>query len=580
VSLQRKRIGPSVLIAFFAVLIGGYSAPADQTRQAKLDQVIDSLFAVSDFRQTAISPDGTRVAWVEWLKDKHGMPTANSAIYVKTLGSQSPPERITASADPGDFQEHAVAWSPDGRQLAFLSDAPGDDGPESSQQQFWLVSLGATKSGKPRRLTHLTGYLDDPHWSPSGHSLAFLFTENLPHATGPLEPMTPPSGEISHHIYEQRLVTVDADSGALRQLSPANLYVYQYDWSADGRRFVVTAAPGEGDANWWIAQLYTIDATSGATTSILKPGLQMVDPHWSPDGKSVAFIGGLMSDFPGCGDIYVVAAEGGEARSPTYGMQASACQLMWARPDTILFAEDIDGQAGAATVNPSDGAVRTLWTGPENIRQIGWGLGFSVAGDGRTAAVIRSSFTSPPEVWAGPIGAWRRLTGINAGVHPTWGTAESLHWKSDNLRIQGWLLYPRDYSPSRRYPLVVDVHGGPGWSHRSLWPESFFNTSALASMGYFVLYPNPRGSFGQGETFTRANIKDFGYGDLRDILAGVDHLAKTLPVDEHRVGITGWSYGGYMSMWAVTQTQQFAAAVAGAGIANWLSYYGENDIDR
>ncbi len=115
---------------------------------------------------------------------------------------------------------------------------------------------------------------------------------------------------------------------------------------------------------------------------------------------------------------------------------------------------------------------------------------------------------------------------------------------------------------------------------RPSWPGTMFDFTILSAEGYFVLRPNPRGSFGQGENFTRANVKDFGYGDLRDILAGVDFVVKRYPVDNDRVGIGGWSYGGFMTMWTVTQTHRFHAAVAGAGIANWQSYYGENDIDQ
>ena len=132
----------------------------------------------------------------------------------------------------------------------------------------------------------------------------------------------------------------------------------------------------------------------------------------------------------------------------------------------------------------------------------------------------------------------------------------------------------------RRYPLLVEVHGGPGAMARPSWPNSLFDFTLFSHYGYFVLRPNPRGSFGQGETFTRGNVKDFGYGDLRDILAGVDYVVKHFPVDNDRVGIGGWSYGGYMTMWAVTQTHRFRAGVSGAGIANWQSYYGENDIDQ
>jgi len=146
--------------------------------------------------------------------------------------------------------------------------------------------------------------------------------------------------------------------------------------------------------------------------------------------------------------------------------------------------------------------------------------------------------------------------------------------------VQGWLLYPRSYDPNRRYPMVVAVHGGPAWATRPTWPGTFFGLTVLSHAGYFVLFPNPRGSKGQGEAFTQANVKDFGYGDLRDILAGVDEVVKTVPVDTDRIGITGWSYDCYMTMWAVTQTNRFRAAVAGAGIANWQSYYGQNGIDQ
>ena len=128
--------------------------------------------------------------------------------------------------------------------------------------------------------------------------------------------------------------------------------------------------------------------------------------------------------------------------------------------------------------------------------------------------------------------------------------------------------------------MVVSIHGGPANLNTPHWPGANFDLSVLSALGYFVFFPNPRGSYGQGEAFTRANVKDFGYGDLRDVMAGVDAVLKQAPVDPNRMGVAGWSYGGYMTMWTVTQTNRFKAAVAGAGIANWQSYYGENSIDQ
>ncbi len=159
------------------------------------------------------------------------------------------------------------------------------------------------------------------------------------------------------------------------------------------------------------------------------------------------------------------------------------------------------------------------------------------------------------------------------------GRAQSLQWKSGPYDgVQGWLVYPLHYDAHKRYPMITIIHGGPG--AESLPSYASRNVAALTSHGYFVFEPNPRGSFGAGEAFTRANIKDFGYGDWRDDLAGVDAAVKSASIDPQKLGLFGWSYGGYMGMWAETQTRRFKAIVAGAGVVNWQSYYGQNDIDE
>jgi len=193
---------------------------------------------------------------------------------------------------------------------------------------------------------------------------------------------------------------------------------------------------------------------------------------------------------------------------------------------------------------------------------------------------VRSSWTLAPEVWTGGASDLHPVTHANDALKPLWGKTQNMRWHSDDFDVQGWLMYPVDYDPSKKYPMVVSVHGGPAAAKRPSWPSGSFDLSLLSSQGYFVFFPNPRGSYGSGEAFTKANIKDFGQGDLRDILLGVDELTRTLPIDATRLGIGGWSYGGYMTMWTVTQTRRFRAAVAGAGIANWQSYYGENLIDQ
>jgi dipeptidyl aminopeptidase/acylaminoacyl peptidase len=212
-----------------------------------------------------------------------------------------------------------------------------------------------------------------------------------------------------------------------------------------------------------------------------------------------------------------------------------------------------------------------VWSAPQQVTYA------SVASRADIASAVVQSFQQAPEVYAGAFGSWTAQTNINAAIKPLWGEAKSLHWTSDKYHVQGWLVYPAQFDPAKKYPLVVSVHGGPSSSNFPSWPSRW--NAVLPASGYFVLLPNPRGSYGGGEAFTQANVNDFGYGDLRDIEAGVDAAVKAAPIDPARTGIIGWSYGGYMAMWAVTQTTRFKAAVAGAGIANWQSYYGQNKID-
>ncbi|HJX97747.1 MAG TPA: S9 family peptidase, partial [Chthoniobacterales bacterium] len=383
---------------------------------------------------------------------------------------------------------------------------------------------------------------------------------------------------------------------------PADLHIYDFDWSPDDKMFAATAAPGPGDNNWWIAQIYKIDISKGTATAIYKPQLQLATPRWSPDGKSIAFIEGLMSDegFHG-GDLFTISAEGGKATNRTPGRKASASSLFWLKPDQILMTEYDGGGSALSQLNLKDNSARAIWKGSEGVHAFGNFPNFATSSDGAVTAATRGGFNTPPEVWAGTLSRtpgkaeskewteggmlqWRQLTRDNSNLPMTWGKAESIEWMNDGFNIQGWLVPPAKVEPNEKHPMVVLIHGGPSSLTTSEWPAGFGMSraiiAALSANGYYVLLPNPRGSYGQGEEFTRANVKDFGYGDLRDTMAGVDLALKKYPIDPNRLGVTGWSYGGYMTMWTVTQTNRFKAAVAGAGVCNLQSYYGQNLIDQ
>jgi dipeptidyl aminopeptidase/acylaminoacyl peptidase len=530
-----------------------------------LDQTLDQLFAVRNFRQVAVSPDGKMVAWVESTRSKDKTESRISSIFVKNLGDSSAPKRITSD----HCTERSPAWSRDGK-LAYLSDA-------DSKDQVQLYVAATTGSGRPKKITAVKGALNAPQWSPDGRRIAVLFIENAKRIPGPTEATTPDSGVVESSIYEQRLALVDVQSGGVRQISPADMYVYEYAWSPESEQLAYTAASGSGDNNWYIAQLYTINAASGGVKPLFKPdpSMQIAVPRWSPDGKSIAFISGIMSDEGSTGgEIYTLAASGGAPKDLTPNRKSSPNWFQWlASSQRMLFTEHVAGETAISMLDMATGQTERIWKGPETLE-----IAFS--DDGTTSAAVRSSWTMPPDIWAGKPGGWRQITHSNATMRPLWGEPKSIQWQSDEFQVQGWLLRPLNYDASRRYPMIVSVHGGPASERRPSWPGAFFDLSLLAGHGYFVFFPNPRGSYGQGEAFTRANVKDFGHGDLRDILKGVDEVIKKYPVDDKRIGIAGWSYGGYMTMWTVTQTNRFRAAVAGAGIANWQSYYGENSIDE
>ena len=536
---------------------------------AETMQLTEQLGKTVLYGDIALSPDGTNVAWVQSTAAATWKQT-----YVRGTSGNGPATMVNIGS--GERADSDPVWSPDSKTLAVFS-STGD----AEQRQLWTVKADGSR---PQKLTDLKGYAARPRWSRDGKEIAFLYIEGAG-GGGPLMAAPATTGVIDTAIHNQRIALLDVATGQLRQVSPPDLHIYDFDWSPDDKMFVATAAPGPGDNNWWIAQIYKIDISKGNATSIYKPSLQLAVPRWSPDGKSVAFIEGLMSDegFYG-GDLFTIAADGSALTNRTPGRKTSVSSLFWLAPDRILITEYVGGGGAISELSVADNSVRTIWKGPESLHAFGNFPDFAVAKDGKFAAVVRSSYEVPPEVWAGPIGGWRQLTKNNAAISPIWGKAESVEWTNDGFNIQGWLLLPAKVESGKKYPLVVLIHGGPSSATTPEWPASFGMSraiiAALSSRGYYVLLPNPRGSYGQGEEFTRANVKDFGGGDLRDTLAGVDAAIKKYPIDPARLGVTGWSYGGYMTMWTVTQTNRFRGAVAGAGIANWQSYYGQNLIDQ
>lgn len=542
------------VVASVFIFTGVSAPPAGQ--KAAMTEVLRVYSTLAGFSDVSIAPDGTRVAYV---KEVHH----DTTIWIQPIGSRA--VRLTAGNGKAAYDESEPVWSPDGTQVAFLSDARSKDHP--------ALYVADTNASNVRRLNALGGLPQSLKWSPDGRALALLYIAHPHRKAGALNPGARQVGVIGSVVDEQQLATVDAKTGALSLVTPGGDYVYEYDWSPDSKRFALTYARGSGTNNWWVAKLATVGAAGGAMHDVFAPRFQMNAPVWSPDGTRIAFIGGIMSDFgPVGGDVYAVSASGGEPTNLTPGAHFNAAAIHWGTPRYITVNAHVGGALHLLDLDVQDHSVATLLGGDETLRSISFARG------GDTIALVRSSWSRPAEIWAGQPPKMRQVTDENANVPNLCGKAVSLTWKSDQFSPQGWLIAPLHVESGRKYPMVTIVHGGPSSESLPTYNSPF--VAALTSSGYYVFEPNPRGSYGQGEAYTQANIKDFGYGDWRDDLSGIDAAIAAAPIDGNRLGLFGWSYGGYMGMWAETQTQRFKAIVAGAGVSDWQSYYGQNDIDE
>jgi dipeptidyl aminopeptidase/acylaminoacyl peptidase len=569
------------------------AAPQNDPR---VGAVLEQLGRTRTPMEAAISPDGKTVAW-------SAHTSRGYELHLSDVANPDPAkDRIIKPSTDLNCGSDAPAWSPDGETLAYASTCTSE---RAVQPQIFLWSK---KTGQSHQLTHVTGTIDDIAWSPDGKSIAFLFVENASRSAGALAAMKPWAGVVGEDGVEiQRVAAVDVASASFAQISPANLHVYEFNWSPDSRWVAYVAANPPGENNWWVAQLYTqpvlrdgknrITDNHGLTDTFEMPpqsildtqkvsgplhGLQLALPRWSDDGKQIAFIGGLMSDQGSTGgDIWVVPSSGGEPKNLTPNRPSTPAYFVWINDKTLGIAEHVGGSSRIVKHHIDTGTddPKETVTFPETIGSGTSVMSVSVADNG-DIAIIRNSFERAPEVWAGPMTNLKQISHLNDSLKPLWGKAENVEWMNEGFHVQGWLLYPAHYDSSKKYPLIVNVHGGPSSAVTPRWPGVGYGAVPFSTLGYFVFMPNPRGSYGQGEKFTQANVKDFGYGDLRDILTGMDTLESHLPIDKERVGLTGWSYGGFMTMFAVTQTTRFRAAVAGAGISDWKSYYGENSIDQ
>jgi len=432
------RIFSGLLFLTLAVA-GGNAAYTKPSMQ----DILRSVYGVRDISGVQLSPDGSRVVWVETFRNAQKLsdPVPKTAVFVAPVSSLSQRARLTANGGSGYASEDSPVWSHDGRRIAFLSDARG-----KHQSQLFIADATARAVHK---ISNFSGAVSDPKWVGADAAIAVLYVKNAHRKTGATQPGARQTGVIEEAFDEQRLNLVDTHTGAVRAISPASEYVYEYDFSPDGRTAAVTIAPGSGDNNWWIARLATIDVANAQIHTLLKPKFQIAAPRWSPDGKQIAYIGGIMSDFGSTGgDIFLIDPNSGAQRDATPDMPYSAADLQWTDPTRIAFLGHVPGGVKLFMLDTAGGALQQYGSDTGVMAHL------SASRDGRYA-LTESSFDSAPELFVGAAGRLARFTHSNAGAKRLWGKAVSLRWSSDAYKPQGWLVYPLQFDPSRKYAMVV-----------------------------------------------------------------------------------------------------------------------------
>ncbi len=518
----------------------------------------------------AISPDGKRVAFTlaEWAP---GQQRRRMSVWVASADGNPDDARVFSASEGNDS---AARWSPDGKWLAFLSSREEVNG--ARKDQLYVMPAGG---GAARRVCAMPNGVSAPAWSPDSQRLAFTSLE------GPEPEADPIIVKPDRHT---RLWSVPLEGGQPQPVTPDNLTVWDYAWSPDGASFALYYGEGSGETDWYRGQVGGVAAGGGAVRQLTRLTRQAGALAWSPDSARIAYISGEWSDHGLVGgDVFIVPAAGGESRNLTPGVTFSPSWVQWTPDGKRLLYCGWDGLTGqVGLLDEASGAFTPLATDVV-VGESGWPR-LSVSADGHTFATMISDARHPTEIYFGaltgpaeaPEGVeWRRLSRLNPLAEETWArvpTQRISYAGADGWEIQAVYTPPLHHEGPGAPPMILVVHGGPTSAHRDDW--SGWQAQALASAGFATLRPNPRGSIGRGVEFADAVLGDMGGKDFEDLMLGVDATVARGLADPNRLGIAGWSYGGYMTAWAVTQTTRFKAAMMGAGVCDFHSFHAQTNI--
>ena len=519
-----------------------------------------------------VSPDGKRIVYtvvdVAMAPDKSEFVTQ---IWLATTDGKEN-SQIT-------FNEKSSTnpkWSPDGSAIAFTSNR------KDNKNNLYLLRL---TGGEAEPLTDVKSAVSNFEWSPDGRWIAFTMADPKAEEEEKNDKAKNDFRWVDENVKMSRLYVIPIQKDANgkrepRKLTTENYNVGGFDWAPDGTRIVFSHTRTPVANDWTTSDVSIVEVASGKATVFANTPAAEDSAQFSPDGKWIVM---TVSDNPprwaqsGLIQIYSVAGGQPKPLSASYDGQPNFAG--WSADGKRVYFSEAKGTGTQIyMIDVAANKIEEIKTTPAvygaiNLNRSGTMFGF-----------VRQTSDTPPEVFVASVSNFSpvQISHANADVKlPPLGKTEVIRWKSaDGKDIEGLLTYPVGYQTGQKVPLILNIHGGPAgvFQQTFLGGRGVYPLATFASKGYAILRPNPRGSSGYGMEFRRANIKDWGGADYQDLMTGVDKVIAMGVADPERLGVMGWSYGGFMTSWIVTQTQRFKAASAGAPVTNLMSFTGTADI--
>ncbi|MGZ8796317.1 MAG: S9 family peptidase [Thermoanaerobaculia bacterium] len=530
-----------------------------------------------------ISPDGKSIAFLATranMKDNR----YDSDLQLHDL--------LTGTQRPLTFERRGVTqprWSPDGSAIAFLANASSD---RDAKRQIWVLPV---TGGDARRATDSAQSVQQYAWSPDGSTFAFV-TADEPEKKADADKFNKSfevgdddflikEAAIPSHVW-----TIPVAGGAAKRITsggwslpiahPPGPVPSPLSWSPDGKSLAISQLANPHPSAGQTSRIAIVDVATGATKRVTTAEVAETHSLFSPDGKSIVYMHPRSGERMSENRIWLASASGGAGKDVTPGIDRNLVRAIWMPDGKSLLVGGHDGTTTSYWIQPIDGAARKLDLGDVQP-WTGFWIDANVSRNG-AIAFTGTTWDRPRELYYldSPQSKPRRLTRFNDRFPQLeLGRVERITWKNDGFDQDGVLITPPGFDPTKKYPLVVYIHGGP----RSSSTTGFaFLPQIFAAQGWVVFQPNYRGSDNLGNTFTRAIIGDAGAGPGRDVIAGIDTVKKRGFIDENKMVVGGWSYGGYMTSWLIGHYPIFKAAVAGAAVNNLIDQYtlGDTNVGR